>query len=145
MARESRLWLIRHAPVDGALGVIHPSGAFADTSDVERLNRLRARLPSEALAICSPARRTRDTARALRLEPVIDPAFREQAFGDWTGHRHSDLAAQGDEAYASFWRAPATNRPPGGDSFEDQIARVRAGHRDRARPYDRNPAGEFRI
>ena len=30
------------------------------------------------------------------------------------------------EAYAAFWRAAADNRPPGGESFVDQIARVRA-------------------
>ena len=31
------------------------------------------------------------------------------------------------EAYREFWKAPAANRPPGGESFVDQIARARAG------------------
>ena len=51
----------------------------------------------------------------------------EQDFGDWTGRTHDDLAAVGGEAYGRFWRDPARARPPGGESFEDQIARVRSG------------------
>ncbi|TKW78057.1 MAG: histidine phosphatase family protein, partial [Bradyrhizobium icense] len=31
------------------------------------------------------------------------------------------------EGYAKFWSDPARSRPPGGESFEDQIARVRQG------------------
>ncbi len=31
------------------------------------------------------------------------------------------------EAYHAFWKSPAGNRPPGGESFADQIARARAG------------------
>jgi alpha-ribazole phosphatase len=30
-------------------------------------------------------------------------------------------------AYKDFWRSPASNRPPGGESFVDQIARVAGG------------------
>ena len=30
-------------------------------------------------------------------------------------------------AYREFWKSPASNRPPGGESFVDQIARARAG------------------
>ena len=30
-------------------------------------------------------------------------------------------------AYREFWKSPASNRPPGGESFVDQIARASAG------------------
>jgi len=127
MNGETRLWLVRHAPVDGPRGLIHETQAPADISDTARLERLRAQLPAGALAICSPARRTRDTASALGLTPAAEPAFREQAFGQWTGRRHADLAADLGESYKAFWLSPASNRPPGGESFVDQIARVQAG------------------
>jgi alpha-ribazole phosphatase len=84
-------------------------------------------LPPAAPAVCSPARRTCDTATALGLSAIKEPAFREQNFGAWTQRRHSDLAAELGEAYREFWRSPAINRPPGGESFVDQIARVEAG------------------
>jgi alpha-ribazole phosphatase len=77
--------------------------------------------------VCSPARRTRETAHALGLDAVEDAAFREQDFGDWTGRRHNDLAAELGETYREFWKSPAGNRPPGGESFVDQISRARTG------------------
>jgi alpha-ribazole phosphatase len=127
VSREAHLWLIRHAPVDGPRGVIHDSDAPANISDVAGLAAVRAALPPNASAFCSPARRTRETAVALGLSPAEEPAFREQSFGAWTGRRHNDLATELEPAYEEFWRDPSSNRPPGGESFVDQIARVAAG------------------
>uniref|UniRef100_Q07JW0 Phosphoglycerate mutase n=1 Tax=Rhodopseudomonas palustris (strain BisA53) TaxID=316055 RepID=Q07JW0_RHOP5 len=124
MSDVTKLWLIRHAPVDGPKGVVHDSDAPADLSDAAAFAALRARLPQGAPCIASPSRRTMETAAALGFAPEAEPRFREQIFGDWTGRRHDDLAREGGEAYAAFWQAPAHNRPPGGESFADQIARV---------------------
>jgi alpha-ribazole phosphatase len=127
MPGESRLWLIRHAPVAGPRGVIHAPDAPADTGDLARLTALRTQLPASAAMFCSPARRTKETASALGLHAVEQPAFREQDFGAWTGRRHDDLAAELGDAYLEFWRSPAANRPPGGESFVDQLGRVAIG------------------
>ena len=54
-------------------------------------------------------------------------AFREQDFGTWTGRRHNDLVAELGDAYRDFWNSPAGNRPPGGESFVDQIFRATEG------------------
>ena len=127
MEGETFLWLIRHAPVDGVKGTIHAADAPADLGDRAQLEALRRLLPRDAAACASPARRTVETAHALGLTPELLPEFGEQDFGDWTGRRHDELAAHGGEAYAQFWSDPARGRPPGGESFEDQIARVRLG------------------
>ncbi len=127
MGAETNLWLIRHAPVDGPRGVIHGPDAPADTSDAAAFAALKARLPQNAHAVCSPARRTWETALALGLDPVKESAFREQDFGAWTGRRHNDLVAELGDAYGAFWKSPANNRPPGGESFVDQIGRAAAG------------------
>lgn len=124
---ETNLWLIRHAPVDGPRGVIHAPEAPADLGDSAAFAALKARLPENAFAVCSPARRTRETSLALGLDAVEEPAFREQDFGTWTGRRHDDLTAELGEVYQAFWKSPAINRPPGGESFVDQIVRARAG------------------
>jgi alpha-ribazole phosphatase len=124
---ETRLWLVRHAPVDGPRGVIHDTDAPADLADGQRLRILRQSLPAQASAYCSPARRTVETAAALGLDAIQEPAFREQNFGAWTGRRHTEIAQELGEAYEIFWRSPATGRPPGGESFVDQIARVSTG------------------
>ncbi|MGX1321459.1 alpha-ribazole phosphatase [Bradyrhizobium sp. USDA 377] len=121
------LWLIRHAPVDGVKGTIHAADAPADLTDRAQLEALRPRLPRDAASYASPSRRTVETARALGLEPELVDEFGEQDFGGWTGRRHDELAASGGEAYVQFWSDPAHQRPPGGESFEDQVARVRLG------------------
>jgi alpha-ribazole phosphatase len=124
---DTRLWLIRHAPVAGAAGVIHGDDAPADTSDTARFAALRARLPDGAASFASPAIRTLATAAALRLRPTTEASFREQDFGEWTGRRHEDLARELGAAYRDFWNAPASSKPPGGESFAEQIVRVREG------------------
>jgi alpha-ribazole phosphatase len=127
MEGDAFLWLIRHAVVDGVAETIHAMDVPADLSDRTQLKALRRHLPQDAASYASPARRTADTARALGLDPILVPEFSEQDFGDWTGRRHDELAASGGDAYAQFWNDPARARPPGGESFEDQVARVRLG------------------
>jgi alpha-ribazole phosphatase len=124
---ETGLWLVRHAPVAGPRGVIHAPDAPADLGNTTALSLLRATLPAEAVALASPARRTLETALALGLAARADAAFREQHFGDWTGRRHDDLATELGDDYRAFWSRAASNRPPGGESFCDQIARVAEG------------------
>jgi alpha-ribazole phosphatase len=125
VSESNRLWLIRHAPVAGASGVIHDWDAPADIRDVAAFDMLREKLPNGAAQFTSPSLRTLQTAAALGLNPVPDPNFMEQNFGDWTGRGHDDLAREFGAAYHDFWKAPAENRPPNGESFADQIARVR--------------------
>lgn len=127
MSGNRILWLVRHAPVEGPKGTIWPLDAPADIGNRQAFDRLRAHLPSDAEVYASPARRTIDTAKALRLDPMPVAEFAEQDFGDWTGRRHDDLAASHDEAYARFWRDPAHSAPPGGESFADQVSRVERG------------------
>jgi alpha-ribazole phosphatase len=127
MRKDNHLWLIRHAPVAGLRGVIHDADAPADTSDGMVFAALRAKLPADAAQFASPSVRTLETAAALGLRPATEPNFREQNFGDWTGRRHDDLAREHGADYREFWRAPADSRPPGGESFADQIVRVRDG------------------
>lgn len=127
MSRPTSFWLVRHAAVSGPVGTIWPVNAPADLADKRSFDLVRAQLPKDAKAYASPARRAVDTARALQLDPVLMAELAEQDFGEWTGRTHDDLPATGGEAYEQFWRDPAHARPPGGESFEDQIARVRRG------------------
>jgi alpha-ribazole phosphatase len=127
MNAATQLWLIRHAPADGPRGVIHAADAPADLSDTTAFAALKARLPAQARAVCSPMRRTRETADRLGLAAVDEADFAEQDFGTWTGRRHDDLAAELGTAYQQFWQSPARSHPPAGESFVDQIERAKAG------------------
>ncbi len=121
----TRFWWLRHAPVDGPKGVIHGPDAPILAPPPPAIAALRQRLPTLALWLTSPTRRARDTVPLLtHSRPLVDPLLAEQDFGAWTGRTHADLAAEDPDGYRRFWQAAGTNRPPDGESFADQIARV---------------------
>ncbi|WP_284198697.1 histidine phosphatase family protein, partial [Azospirillum oryzae] len=97
---------------------------------------LAAGLPADALWLTSPLRRSRQTAQALwsrnpRLADtaVVEPALAEQDFGEWEGISHDTAALRDAEAAARFWRNPARNAPPGGESFATVMERTAAALR----------------
>ncbi|MBP2230520.1 alpha-ribazole phosphatase [Azospirillum agricola] len=123
----TRWWLIRHAPVPNPQGAICGSSDLpADTGDRTRAVALMAVLPTRAVWLTSPLRRSRQTALTLRpdLQAHADPALAEQDFGRWEGLSHAEVAARHPEEAASFWTDPAGNAPPGGESFAAVMARV---------------------
>ena len=138
----TRWWWIRHAPVVDA-HLKRLSGqrdVAADTSDGHAIARLAMNLPRGAQWIVTNLQRTRQTAEALwdagaeRSEPLVEAAFAEQAFGDWSGCTWDEIAAKPDAQ--TFWDAPADTAPPtvetglASESFAQQCARVAARMED---------------
>jgi broad specificity phosphatase PhoE len=147
MTITTRWWWIRHAPV------INPSGRIygqrdvpADTSNAAAFAALATRMPDDAIWFATPLSRTQATAGAIRAAmnartpatPQIEPAFIEQNFGDWQGQAYEDIGAYGRVRPGTkgvgveghkFWLAPAEQKPPGGESFIEVIARVAEGVR----------------
>ena len=80
----------------------------------------------------SDLQRTTQTAAAIGAaglelpDPIIEPAFREQCFGDWQGMLYEDFETLrlGNKLGHQHWLSPAHERPPKGESFADVIARV---------------------
>lgn len=127
-------WWVRHAPVTGHDGRMYgASDVPADVSDTAAFAGLAARLPRDAVWVTSHLQRARRTAEAIAAaglampEPLIEADLGEQNFGDWQGRRYVDLETEvaGDDVH-NFWFAVADYRPPGGESFVDVVARVRA-------------------
>jgi alpha-ribazole phosphatase len=125
-------WWIRHAPAVGRAGEI--LGRLDPPADLkgsrERIQELARRLPSNAAWITSGSGRCLDTARALASargetpQPIAEPDLLEQDFGAWQGLTHAEAAARDPEAAARFWRNPASEAPPGGESFRSMLTRV---------------------
>ncbi|HYD32003.1 MAG TPA: histidine phosphatase family protein [Azospirillaceae bacterium] len=133
MTLVTRWWLIRHAPV------INPGGKIYGQRDVEAdtttdplpYQGLAAGLPADAVWLCTHLRRTRQTAQAvfrarggIPPELIIEEDLVEQSFGDWQGMDHDEVRATQPKEATLFWLAPATVRPPGGESFAEVVARV---------------------
>jgi broad specificity phosphatase PhoE len=84
--------------------------------------------------VTSNLARTRQTAQAILaagaerhngLAPVAVPDFAEQHLGDWQGLERKAFYAERKVGTHTLWFAPAHERPPGGESFVDLLARVR--------------------
>ena len=131
MSRTTRWWWVRHAPVVGVNGVIYGSNDVdCDVSDTAKFKALAAALPKGAVWVTSHLKRAKKTARALADaglrfdEPVAEEALGEQDFGDWQGLSWDQMRERDAEAYEAFWKDPTGIRPPGGESFADQIRRT---------------------
>ena len=131
----TRWWWVRHAPVIGVDGRVYGQDDIdSDVGDEKQFKRLAGTLPHDAVWLVSHLKRTHQTASAIIAArvtetvpaPIIASDLAEQHFGDWQGLTYAELEAQRGNAYHRFWHSPATERPPGGESFEDVVARVRA-------------------
>ena len=127
----TRWWWVRHAPVRGHGGRIYGQADHeADTSDLGAFETLARRLPTDAVWIASHLRRTHQTAEAITAagapapDLIVEPGIAEQHLGVWEGMTQAELTAAKKGAYHRFWLAPAAQRPEGGESFEDVVARV---------------------
>lgn len=131
----TRWYFVRHAPVIGAaetlLYATHDEPA--DCSDAAAFAGLARALPREALMVTSGLRRTEATADAIvaagfaPAERRVDARLAEQHYGDWHGQPAEALAAlRGNAPRHKFWFTTADDRPPAGESFREQAARVSA-------------------
>ena len=130
--RETRWWWIRHAPVTSNAGFIYGQqdvpADFTETSTT--VAALAGALPEKPVLIASDLRRAADTAAAIATAGIVwaksesESAFREQHFGGWQGLSTSSYTELRNSQRHNGWLAPAFERPPGGESFADVIARV---------------------
>ena len=125
----TRWWWIRHAPVTETNGRIY--GATDPNATIETPEAYRAldgMLPDDAIWVTSHLKRTKQTAAAIaeaggrRIMPLEEPDLGEQSFGAWHGLTYDEVNAFADSH--RFWLAPATHRPPDGESFADLTIRV---------------------
>ncbi|MDA0996961.1 MAG: histidine phosphatase family protein [Proteobacteria bacterium] len=128
---STRWWLVRHAPVIGVEGKIYGADDVpCDTSDEASFKSLAARLPANALWLTSHLSRAKLTAEAIRAAgldyptPEVIADLGEQNFGHWQGRTWDEMRDVDPTTYEAFWSDPVRNRPPGGESFADQVTRV---------------------
>jgi broad specificity phosphatase PhoE len=135
---ETSFWLIRHALVDenaraflyGVMDV--PLCETTLLAQAPMYRSLAARLPRPADWLVTPLSRTRRTAETIfahgyqRTELVVEPDLIEQSLGEWQGLPHAELPAKLLHKAHAFWPLAGTEKPPGGESMGEVIARVGA-------------------
>lgn len=143
---STRWWWVRHAPVREDGGNIYgQSDIGCDCSDKVVFAGVAKFLPLDAVWFSSNLKRTHQTAAAIWAAGLAKPdqmhqdkAFAEQDLGEWQGMNRAAFFAARPASIASYWFAPAHERAPGGESFNDLsdrtvagIARINAAHAGR--------------
>ena len=138
LLRHGRTQLTEQRRFSGS-GGLDPELSPAGQGDAERAAGLLAGLgaPGAALAeigsptalVSSPLRRTRQTADAvatrLGLPVTVMDDWAEIAFGEWDGLTFEQVAERWPGEVAG-WRGSMTALPPGGESLDQLVSRVRA-------------------
>lgn len=150
----TRLFLVRHALVEpSARTVMYGSMdvALCDLALVQEAAAYRwlaARLPEGAAWVVTPLSRTRATAAAIFAAGhppaplTTEPDLIEQGLGEWQGLSHEAFSALCRHPPHPFWPHGAAERPPGGEAFEDVVARVGPALERLA---DANPDGDVVV
>ena len=136
---ETRFWMIRHAVVEqNALTRIYGNNDVQLCPDhlreqVPMHAALARRLPppgGQVVWLTSPLSRAQHTAAAIfaagypEQALVVEPGLIEMSFGEWQGLAHHELPARLTLPAHGFWPMGGEERPPGGESMADAIARV---------------------
>jgi broad specificity phosphatase PhoE len=124
---STRWWWVRHAPVRSDGGNIYgQSDIECDCSDKPVFAGVAKFLPRDAIWFASNLKRTHQTAEAIIAAGMPKPdkihrdkAFAEQDLGEWQGMNRAAFFASRPASIASLWFAPAHERAPCGESFND--------------------------
>jgi alpha-ribazole phosphatase len=134
--KQTRWWWVRHAPVQDSVRIYGQSDVDSDCSNEEIFKALAQQLPPEAVWLTSNLSRTHQTAAAIVTvmdeklrpndQPIAIPEFAEQNLGQWQGLVRTEFFAKRGGASYPLWFGPASERAPGGESFDDVVKRVGA-------------------
>ena len=125
--RMTRFWLVRHGPTH-AKTMTGWTDLPADLGDTAALARLNLHLPPDAPVISSDLQRAVCTADALGVRTRLphDRDLREMHFGQWETRAFAEIEAESPALIRAFWESPGDVRPPGGESWNDLVARADA-------------------
>jgi broad specificity phosphatase PhoE len=129
-----RLLAVRHGATEWS-----QARRFAGSRDIPLTaqGRLQAEAAAQALAgtvaaavYTSPLERARTSAEVIakshRVEPVIEPDFREMAFGTWEGLTRDELTTRFPAEARAWASTPHLLTPPQGEALTAVDSRVRA-------------------
>lgn len=130
---ETKWWWVRHAPVPDNGKIYGQADMPCDCTDVRVFEAVAESLPRDAVWLTSSLQRTKQTAAAIiaasngRHAPKAMPAhaaFAERHFGAWQGQDRREFLASRAMTPHTFMVSTANERPPGGETFSDLVARV---------------------
>jgi len=132
--RLKTLFLIRHGQTEWNLqkrmqGRLDSPLTETGKAQAGATGKLLKQIAQVDALIASPSGRTRETAYIvnsyLRAPLSYDDALMERDCGEWTGLTFEEIESDFSQGWRARENDPYHHRPPGGENFEDMIARVR--------------------
>ena len=131
--QPTMIYLVRHGETAltpfrkfSGIGPLDPELTEKGKSEADAAAREMAKIKPEIL-IASPLRRTKETAEAiaisLKLDIEFDPIWRECNFGLWDGMTVAEVKERYPKEYA-MWVSTSSYAPPGGESYDEAMARA---------------------
>jgi alpha-ribazole phosphatase len=131
----SKIWMVRHAPVAvtgvcyGQLDVATIMDASEAATRIEHASRVMSAERWDVIC-SSPWERTEEVARVLAARSGVvmrrDARLSELSFGEWEGKRYSDIETNDAARFSSWMCAYDTIAPPGGETADALLERVRS-------------------
>lgn len=128
----TRLTLICHGATAATRSGAFPADEPLEERALARATALKPAIRRADRAWTSPALRARQTAAALGLDAVVEPALRDADHGRWAGRRLEEVQAEEPEGVIA-WLADPDAAPHGGEALSALLRRaagwldVRAG------------------
>jgi broad specificity phosphatase PhoE len=119
----SRLTFICAAATSATRSGAFPEDEPLEARALEKATAARGALRRIDRAWTSPALRARQTAEALGLTAMPEPALDDCDFGRWRGRSLAEIEAAEPEAVAAWLSDPAA-APHGGESVLDLVRRI---------------------
>jgi broad specificity phosphatase PhoE len=118
-----RLKLVASASTSAVRAAAFPLDEGLDDYGRRDAAAMASEFQNVSVAFVSPARRARETAAALGLEPEIDVSLRDIDLGSWSGRTLRSVAETEADALAGWLSDPAS-LPHGGEAVERLCART---------------------
>jgi broad specificity phosphatase PhoE len=118
-----RITFISHAPTAAVARAAFPLDEPIEPREFERLQST-GWVPPRARQVCTgPEQRTRQTANALGLNPILSAELRDLDYSSWRGRSLDDIQASDLESVRR-WLTDIESAPHGGESVASLLARV---------------------
>ena len=121
----TRLTLICHGATASTRSGAFPADEPLEERALMRAHALRPAIRRADRAWSSPAQRARQTAAALGLDAVDEPALRDVDHGRWAGRRLETVQAEEPEGVVA-WLSDPDAAPHGGETLSALLGRAGA-------------------
>jgi broad specificity phosphatase PhoE len=118
-----RITFISHAPTAALVRAAFPVDEPIEPREVEKLGLMDWIPPRARQIYAGPEQRTRQTANALGLNPILSAELRDLDYSSWRGRSLDDIQASDLESVRR-WLTDIESAPHGGESVATLLTRV---------------------